>query len=35
MTFTLVPTTLVVESIGAIILAVTGVLVLRSQRAAT
>jgi hypothetical protein len=35
MSFTLVPTTLVVESIGAIILAVTGVLVLRSQRAAT
>ena len=33
MSFTLVPTTLVVESIGTIILAVTFVLVLRSRRA--
>jgi hypothetical protein len=33
LSFTLVPTTLVVESIGTIILAVTFVLVLRSRRA--
>jgi hypothetical protein len=33
LSFKLVPTTLVVESIGAIILAVTAALVLRSQRA--
>jgi hypothetical protein len=33
MSFKLVPTTLVVESIGTIILAVTAALVLRSQRA--
>jgi hypothetical protein len=33
LSFTLVPTTLVVESIGTIILAVTAALVLRSQRA--
>ena len=33
LSFTLVPTTLVVESIGTIILAVTVVLVLRSRRA--
>jgi hypothetical protein len=33
LSFTLVPTTLVVESIGTIILAVTVALVLRSRRA--